>query len=84
MKLGFPNYEGDGFLHQFITPPIPTSEKLVKPAKMVRGNINNIDADSVVFSTFELERQARVMRRQHLRDWHLRDWIKGIFGRKDD
>jgi hypothetical protein len=79
MKLAFPHYEGDSILRPFIAPTIAAPAKLVKPAKVVRRNIETTAPEMIGLSSLELEMQVRAMRREY-----LREWIKGIFGRKDD
>jgi len=76
MKLAFPHYEGDGILRPFIAPTITAPVKLVKPPKVVHRNISKTDNEPATVSSFEIEMQARVLRREL-----LREWIKGLFGR---
>ena len=76
MKLAFPHYEGDGILRPFIAPTITAPAKLVKPPEVVHRNIPKADNEPATVSSFEIEMQARALRREL-----LREWIKGLFGR---
>ena len=76
MKLAFPHYEGDGILRPFVAPTITAPVKLVKPAAVVQRNIPKADNEPASVNSFEIEMQARALRREL-----LREWIQGIFGR---
>jgi hypothetical protein len=76
MKLAFPLYEGDSLLR-----PMPSrkTKAVGKPRiaeEMLQRRVTFVPG---VHSSFDLEIQARVLRREY-----LRQWIKGIFDRKDD
>jgi hypothetical protein len=76
MKLAFPHYEGDSILRPFIAPTITAPAKLVKPIEVVQRNMPKADPEPASINRFEIEMQARALRREL-----LREWINGIFGR---
>lgn len=79
MRLAFPHYEGDGFLRALVAPAAVAPIKVFKPVAEVQRSIPEVSADEVIYSTLDLEFQARALRRDY-----LRQWVKGIFGQKDE
>ena len=79
MKLAFPHYEGDSILRPFIDATITAPAKPVKPTAVVHRNITDPADEPASIGRFEIEIQARALRREL-----LRDWITGIFRRKED